>query len=78
MPSRIVRELKGKGNPWAAVRYTLTYNEGTTRAFCANILNMIHPHIQLGNRFFREFMRQPQRYTLTYSEGTRNWDYERN
>ena len=70
MPSRIMRELLLLSFLFTSIRYTLTYNEGTIRAFCANILNMIHPHIQWGNRFFREFMRQPQRYTLTYSEGT--------
>ena len=51
MPSRIMRELLLLSFLFTSIRYTLTYNEGTIRAFCANILNMIHPHIQWGNRF---------------------------
>ena len=45
IPSHIMRELKGKGYPRAAVRYTLTYNEGTTPWKFGEMNITIYPHI---------------------------------
>ena len=70
IPSRIVREPYYVTRGQSAVRYTLTYSEGTFEVGA-----LVGVDLDIPSRIVREqkphaWNKSAARYTLTYSEGT--------